>query len=285
MDNPDMEFDAPYPAELSRIAPGPRTVGLNRRARFTRAVLVCALLFAPNGILAFGWIMGEDLRDLEERGKPVLGRVTEKASASRRGGATYQIGYTYEVNGREFHNRRPVSIADYNAVERESSYLVTHLPDRPETHTPGRPGPALEQHNEASIRFALVASAILAVLCVGFEFALRRERLLARDGEPAIGKVTERGTTKTRNRLLRWVRHEFISPAQETVTDWHYVPEALWDKLRPGLRITLLYDLANPKRHLPLYAFEYAYIIEFTDDDMSSSSVDPTEIEQVSDPD
>jgi hypothetical protein len=263
-------IDTPYPVGPESLPPTPRAVALNTKGRIYRVGLVCGLLFAPNAILAVGWFTGEDLRELEKRGEMVTGHVVAKHVSSGRGGPRYRVQYSYEVAGRVYGDSINFSKDESASLTRGDPYPVTYLPDRPQTNTPGRPGPRLRRHNENSVQFAALAAVVLAVVVVGFEFALRRERFLAREGEPVIGRITECGTTRGRNSVNYWVRHEFDSPGDDFVTDWHYVPHGMWERLRPGLRVTLLYDAACPKRHLPLYAFKYAYIVENAEDELSS---------------
>ena len=90
---------------------------------------------------------------------------------------------------------------------------------------------------------------------------------MAEQGEPIVGVVTERGTTRGKNQTIYWVRHRFTSPAHawpadESITSWHNVPFGIWQKLYQGMQITILFDPANVRRHLPLYAFRYVYIRE-----------------------
>ena len=279
MSQADPRLEAPYPAEPERLPTVPRVVALNRKARFYRTALLCAVLLAPNGILAWGWVAGDDLRALEDRGQSVLGSVVDKSSRSGRGGKTYFVTYEYDVNGRNYRDTRSVSADEYTAAEKNASYFVTYLPERPATNTPGRPGPRLQQDNENTVRFAIMATAALGVWYLWFAYLLRREQSLAREGEAVIGNVTERGTTRGRNQISYWVRHQFTSPADETITDWNYVPSSLFDRLRPGVRITLLFDPANAKRHLPLYAFEYAYIVESSEEEYIAPDQDLAQLE------
>jgi Protein of unknown function (DUF3592) len=263
----DLEFDAPYPVGPECLPPAPRAIAWNSRARRLRAALIAALMLGPNAILLLGWSMGDDLRALESRGRSTIGRVIDKTSHYNRRSKELIIVYSYEVNGRSYRTSTMVSADEYAALAAGKSCDVTYLPDKPDVSYPGNPDFRLQWHNTVTVFFATLAATGLAIGLAFVVFTFRRERLLAREGEAGVGRVTDRGETRRRQRTLYYVYHEFVSPGETTVTDWHYVPQPLWDRLRPGLRITVLYDTANPERHLPLYAFKYAYIRQ--DDDLA----------------
>jgi hypothetical protein len=258
----DPAIEGPYPAGPECLPPAPRRVAWNSRARWLRTAAWVSFLFAPNIILAWGWQSGEDLRALVAEGKSTFGRVADVRTSTSRGGRTYHVGYTFEVAGTDYHGRTTVPGSDFATFIRGHQCPVTYLPQRPETNYPGRPGPELQRHNQAAVSLALIAGIGLGIWLVSLEFAVRRECDLARNGEPAVGRVTDHGQSRGRNQTYYWVQHEFKSAADEVITDWHYVPLRLWETLRPGLSITLLFDPARPRRHLPLYAFKYAYIVE-----------------------
>jgi hypothetical protein len=254
--------DSPYPAPPDRLPPVPRRVAWNNKARWLRTGLVAGLLFAPNAILAWGWQTGNDLRELEARGETISGKVLDKTFYLTRGETVRKVVYSFEVRRREFKDVANLSAEEFAACHREGPISVTYLRDRPAAHCTGHPGPQLQLHNAAYAKYALIAAAGCAVVLAWFEFRLRRERFLARQGEAALGRITERGTSRAKNRTLYWVSHAFTAPDGQPLTGWHYVPSPLWERLRPSTRVTLLYDPAHPGRHLPLYAFEYAYIVE-----------------------
>jgi hypothetical protein len=263
----ELAIDSPYPASPERIPPPPRRVAWNSKARWLRTAAWASLLFAPNIILLCSWQAGEDLRALVARGQRTFGRVDDVHMSSSRGGRSYRVQYTYEVAGASYHARTIVRASEVASFSRGHQCLVTYLPDQPKTNFPGRPGPELERRNETAVAFALLAVIGLAVWVICLEYAVRRELYLAREGEPAVGRVIERGSVRSKNQIHYWVRHHFKSATNEHVSDWHYVPSSLWGTLRPGLAITLLYDPEQPRRHLPLYAFKYAYIVEETEAD------------------
>ncbi len=262
----------PYPAPPERLPPTPRTVAFNTRARVLRATARACLLLVPNALLYCGWVSGADLRELDAHGRTVTGVVTGRScQTGGRGRRTHQVVYAYRSAGREYSVRAPVSSREYAALTPDAACLVTYSPDRPWTNCPGRPGDKLRRHNEGAVLSATVVAAMLGVWVVGLELTLRRECCLAREGEPAIGWLTEQGVTRDKNGTHYCVRHEFTSPADEPVTSWHYVPRVFWERLRPGTRVTVLYDPARARRHLPLYAFRSAYVVEEVNEDRSPS--------------
>lgn len=254
--------DAPYPAPPDRLPPVPRRVAWNTKARWLRTGVVAALLFGPNVILVCGWQMGNDLRELEARGETVTGKVVDKTFYMARGGAVRKVDYSFEIRGHTYRDVAYVTPAEFTAFSKEGPFDVTYLRDHPETHCQGHPEPLLRHQNDAAVTYALIAAGVCAAALVWVEFRLRREYFLAREGEPAVGRITERGQTRSKNRIFYWVSHAFTAPDGQPLTSWHYVPSPLWERLRPSSRVTLLYDPARPRRHLPLYAFEYAYIVE-----------------------
>jgi hypothetical protein len=278
----DYGLEPPFPAPPERLPPPPRAVAWNRRTYWCRVGLLCGLLLAPNAVLAIGWFSGQDLRDLEARGQSTIGRYADKTSSSGRSGTSYRIYWAYEVNGRNYRTYGSASANEFHAATRDSSYPITYLPDHPETSTPGRPGPQLRVHNETTVWIAAAIAVVMVVWAPCFGWVLQRERSLAREGEPAIGRITELGYTSRRNNgtIYYWARHEYFTPADDVCGTWHYVPKYLWDQLRNGMRITLLFDPANPKRHLPLYAFKYVYILDQDDSEDASSDFSPVESEQ-----
>ncbi len=259
---PELWSEVPYPAPPERLPPVPRGVAWNTRARWLRTGVVAGLLFAPNALLVWGWDSGKDLRELAARGETITGKVVEKTFYLSRGGTVHKVDYSFEVRGRDYRDTANVSPEEFPTYSRGGPFRVTYLKDQPATHCPGHPGPLLQRHNENFVYYALVAAAIFGAALGWVEFRLRRERFLAREGEPAVGRVTERGTTRTKNRTLYWVSHAFTAPDGEPLTGWHYVTSPIYEQLRPSARVTLLFDPARPQRHLPLYAFEYAYIVE-----------------------
>jgi hypothetical protein len=271
MSDTGSNLEGPYPAGPERLPPSPRAVALNNKARTLRASALAGFLLVPNAILAWGWVSGEDLRDLEARGQTVTGQTTGMTYHFSRRTKIYKVEYAYEVRGRNYRNSTEVTALEYSTFTLKHACSVTYLPENPQVSYPGRPGPPLQRHNEMTVVFAALAGGILAVLLTALEIGVRRERYLAREGEPVVGHITDRGTSRARNRTNYWVYHEFISPADEPITAWHYVPAFLWERLRPGLSVTILYDPANAKRHLPLYAFKYAFVVEQENIDEAST--------------
>jgi hypothetical protein len=258
----DLVFDNPYPAGPDRLPPTPRHVAWNKRARWQRTAAWACLLFAPNIILLWAREAGEDLRALVARGQHTLARVDDVRVSNSKGGRFCNVHYTFEVAGIRYRGQRTARAGEFPNIAKGLQWPVTYLPDRPETNFPGLPGPELQKQNQTAVFLAVLTTFGCAVWVICLEFAVRRERFLAREGEPTIGRIVERGETRSKNGVQYWVRHQFMSSPDEHVTDWHYVPRSLWETLRPGLAVTLLYDPERPGRHLPLYAFKYAYIVE-----------------------
>jgi hypothetical protein len=255
-----MALEEPYPVDPESLPPTPRAIAWNRKARVLRAAVIAGLMLGPNAILLGGWFSGEDLRELEARGHVTNGQITETTIRHHRRSREYVVAYSYEVNGQDHRRTVRVSPEEYGRHSRGKPCEVTYLPDRPDVSYPGNPGPPLGRHNETTVVFATMAVVGLAIWLTCVVYVLRRERFLVREGESVVGRVTDRGQQRRKQRTVYYVYHEFQSPAEQTVTSWHYVPQSLYETLQPGQRITVLYDPANPKRHLPLYAFKYAYI-------------------------
>jgi hypothetical protein len=255
-----LAFEEPYPVGPDCLPETPRAIGWNRKARVLRAAVIAGLMLGPNAILLGGWFSGEDLRELEARGRVTNGQITETSIRHHRRSQEYLVVYSYELNGRSYRRTESVTHAEYARHSRGKPCEVTYLPDRPDVSYPGSPRPPLERHNDTTVVFATLAAVGLAIWLACVVYLLRRERFLAREGEPVVGRVTDRGEQRRKQQTLYFVYHEFRSPADRTVTSWHYVPRTLYERLRPGQRVTVLYDPANPNRHLPLYAFKYAYI-------------------------
>ncbi len=253
----------PYPAGPERLPPIPRPVALNPRARRLRAAALLALLILPNVFLFWGRTAGEPLRALVNGGQMTRGRVTRKSTTHQsRGGTTYRVAYVFEAGGREYHAEPVVTQAEYSALSLDAPCDVCYLPGHPDTNCPGNPETQLRRHNTTAVAVALVFGVMCAVWLGWVQFAIGKEWRLAREGEPAVGWVADRGTTRTKNGMTYWVSHQFVSPADETPSGRHNVPYAVWQQLTPGMRVTLLYDPANARRHLPLYAFRYARIVD-----------------------
>jgi hypothetical protein len=258
----EIPIDEPYPARPETIPPAPRQVAYNTRARRLRTVATLCFLLVPNAFLGWGWASGNDLRALVDHGKGTFGRVTETSISYARSGRIYHVGYTYDVDGTTYHERTTPGADEYASFVRGRTCLVTYLPEQPRTNYPGRPGPELQRRNQAAVSLAVFMAVGLGAWRVWLEVTMRREFALARDGEPFVGRVVDVGQTRGKNRMYYWAAHAFQSPSDEPVSDWHYLPRGVWDHLRAGKSITLLYDTANPRRHLPLYAFKYAFICE-----------------------
>jgi hypothetical protein len=257
---PNTLQESPYPAPPDQVPPAPRPVAFNRNARLLRTGVLGGLLLVPNAILAFAWFSGEELRQLEDHGQTTIGRVVNTRVSSSRRSTNYRVDYSYEVSGRAFRSVADVTKQEFGQHRLSAECVVTYLPELPASNCLGRPGPLLDRRTNGFIILAVVAAVGLGFWMLGVETSLRRERFLAREGEATVGRVSERGTTAAKNRTLYWVRHEFTSPSDDLVSSWDYVPPTIWERLTPGTLITLLYDPANPKKHLPLYAFRYAYI-------------------------
>jgi hypothetical protein len=252
----------PYPAGPESLPPTPRRVAWNNRARWLRTIAWAGLLFAPNIILLWARETGEDLRALDARGIHTLARIDDVRASTTKRVRYYNVRYTFAVAGTSYHGQRTAQASEFPNAAAGRQWPVTYLPDKPETNFPGRPGPELRKHNETAVFLALLATFGFAVWVACLEFTVRRERFLAREGEPAVGRIIARGETRSKNGVQYWVRHQFTSPGNDFLTDWHYVPRSLWETLRPGLAVTLLYDPERPGKHLPLYAFKYAYIVD-----------------------
>jgi hypothetical protein len=256
------ELEEVYPAAPDQLPPVPRYVAWNAKAHRLRVGVFLGLFLVPTGILAFGWLTGDELRALEDHGRSTTGEVTEKTTWSHKNSRTYRVRYSYEAAGRSYSNSADVSSNEYAAFTRGERCPVVYLEDKPNISYPGRPGPVLDRQNTTTVVMALFAAVAFAIWLGCVEFFVRRELWLAREGETAVGRIIERGTTQQRRQTLYWARHEYTSPSQQICSSWHYIPQLIWENLHPGLRVTLLFDPANPARHMPLYAFKYAYIAE-----------------------
>jgi hypothetical protein len=272
-------FGEPYPVDPGCLPPTPRAIAWNRKARLLRTAVIAGLMLGPNAILLGGWFSAEDLRELEARGRVANGQIKETTIRHHRRSREYVVTYSYELNGRDYRRTVSVSPGEYARHSRGKPCEVTYLPDRPDVSYPGDPGPPLGRHNETTVVFATMAAIGLAIWLARVVYVLRRERFLAREGEPIVGKVTDRGEERRKQQTVYYVYHEFRSPAEQTVTSRDYVPRSLYEILRPGQRVTVLYDPANPNRHLPLYAFKYAYIRhdeDSVDDARTEEDVSPS---------
>jgi hypothetical protein len=248
--------DHPYPIAPDELPPAPRPAEWTGTARLVRGTLFLALLAVPNVVLLHGESTARPLRQLAQgpSGQSVTGKVS---GVARRGSKsrTYWVYYTYEVGGRRASGSAQVSHSVYAACRKDSPVQVTYLPTHPETHCLGRPEDRLSEQNQSCVRTALLLAAGLGIGLAWLEFSLRRQLALARRGVAVVGKISERGQTRTKNGYTYWVYYRFTPLEGRTATTWVSVNRSTWDYLAPGTAITVLYDPDHPRRHRPLFAF------------------------------
>jgi hypothetical protein len=233
------------------------------RGRLVRAACWVAFLGLPNLILFVGHAVEQPLRELTARGVCGQGSVLGKRIVYRsKGGSTHFVRYSYTVGGRSFTREDSVSPQDHAGLNEGSSCQVYYLPDHPETCCLGRPGPQLQRGIASVLFLAGIAGGICAGFLVYFEARFRRERALAREGEPILGRITDHGVAKSKNGVRYWARYCFTASDGEERTSWHYIPQFVYDELPLGIPVTVLVAPVNAGRHLPLYAFKDVRILQ-----------------------
>jgi hypothetical protein len=247
--------DHPYPIAPEELPPAPRPAEWTSTARLYRGTLFLALLAAPNVVLLYGESAARPLRELTAGGQSVTGKVSGVAARGSKS-RTYWVYYTYEVGGRRIAESSQVSHSVYAACRKDSPIQVTYLPAHPETHCLGRPEDRLSEQNNKYVRIALLLAAGLGIGLACLEFSLRRQLALARQGVAVVGKISERGQTRTKNGYHYWVYYRFTPLEGRTATTWVSVNRSVWDYLSPGTAITVLYDPDHPRRHRPLFTFD-----------------------------
>jgi hypothetical protein len=161
------------------------------------------------------------------------------------------------VEGRSYRGEEEVSREVYLASVQGDSCAVTYLPGRPQAHCLGSAAQRLRSHDRATILCALLSALALGG-CFGWvAFAAKRELQLARLGEAAEGRILQRDTTASRNRITCWVIYTFEVPGAFATTGRACVSRALWDYLQPHTPVTILYDPEHPRRHRPSFAFRF----------------------------
>ena len=261
MSTAGLAFEEPYPVGPDCLPPTPRAIAWNRKARLLRAAMIAGLMLGPNGILLGGWMTGEDLRELEARGRSTTGQVTEATIRYHRRSQEYVIVYSYEVNGRSYRRTTTVSATEYATHARGKACEVTYLSDRPDVSYPGRPGPPLERHNELTVLAGRTGrgrpgdlAGVRRVLLAARTFTRPRGRAGHRPRDRAAASSVGSSRSSTTSTTSSCRRASKPSPPGTTFRNLYT------SDCGPVSGSPILYDPANPKRNLPLYAFKYAYI-------------------------
>jgi hypothetical protein len=246
-------------------------VALTSLARTYRLLAVCGLLLTPNLVLFCGFLAGDDDRALKAQGRSVTGTVVgQDFRYARRGPATIDVHYRYEVNDRVYTGTVNLSQTDAKAYRVGGDIALTYLPSEPQTHCVGQPQARLVSTNSVTLVLAAAAALGFGWWLLAHEWQLRRETRLAERGHAAVGLVVDHGAVQGRHVTTYWTRYELSTPTDERATGWNNVPQIIWAQIPRGTRVTILYDPEHPSVHLPLYAFRWVRLLEgrqLTDDD------------------
>lgn len=193
-------------------------------------------------------------------GTDVEGRVTKKTESKSKSGRTYHIAYTFEVDGAEYGGRLNVDADSYAAAEEGQAVEVRVFdPTRHEGSWPRIAGDNRLSEVGGAAFAAVFWNGILSMFLWQVYVRPWREWRLIRHGTATLGRVREVSPcTIGKNGAGLRIRYEYgneLLDAAGLQTGTVRVRQSEHPDVRAGDVLTVLYDLARPRRSL---AYKFA---------------------------
>jgi hypothetical protein len=138
---------------------------------------------------------------------------------------------------------------------------VTYLPSNPKIHRLGSAEERLLSQNLTCNVLALILALLFAFLLAYVEIRARRELRLARGGEVTEGRIIEKTNNEFMGRRSYRVRYRLDTPDGVRRIGSVTTGRMLWEWLRIGSVITVLYDPDNPRNHCPTFGLRFVQFL------------------------
>jgi hypothetical protein len=237
------------PDPVTLAPPAPRPVASTTSLWFNRCLLGGFLVM----FLALVVSINADRRRyrlLAEQGQQTMGTVTDWRSGFYNGVTTYEVSYSFAVDGIGYTGVSYVPSRLFQSEPVGGPCLVTYLPDEPGLNCQGFAEERfLEQFLATTLAVALLLP-ILVFAVLRLEHSAGLERRLLREGGIAAAQVIACDKPKGLVAGKRLVRYRFETADGEMLIAEAKLIQAA--TVFPGDVVPVVYDPRQPRRNLPL---------------------------------
>jgi len=219
-----------------------------RKARRLRRD-VSGFLLAVIALLYTGYVAYSD-HTFAANGRVTTGRVLEMTRRTRRGPDLCLVRYTYKgVSGSMQNVSAKVPEGLYDKLKVGQTIAVTYLPDEPGVSRIGRPQDFNLMSHYLNLDwwpgFAAVLIVVGVLLGLNSIFSARRDIYLVSHGTAVPGAISE----LAKDDKTCSASYKFKGPDGREWTGKRKVDKKVWEGLKEGQEVVVLYDPAQPKRH------------------------------------